>query len=298
VSPAIRARQRAGYDTVVRIGGRHVGAQSRAADLCAHEVASHITSCQLIPMPPLSDLPLIIGATALRRLAPAGLLGTISRRYGNIMLPDRVLTAATAPDDAISGIIRAWTDHARAKINVVTTIQGLGVAAYEAGTHEAPTRVALDHAKRRSQAWSIREMLEARPELDPLLVVEASRFDDLLPHSDTALTIMTTRAFAAQLTDLPADMDPVQTLIEKNDRLLGAWTLRRERTGDQPGTFDTVAPYDILQAWQQGWLSARDTMRLLDVGTYKELHEYCISSGVEIRVAPVSAGPSNREDRS
>jgi len=122
---------------------------------------------------PMIDRPLIIGATALRKLTPAGLLGTVSRRYANILLPDRVLAAATAPDDAISEIIRAWTDHARAKITIVTTIQGLGVAAYDPGVHEAPARTALDYAKRRSQTWAIREMLEARPELDPLLVVEA-----------------------------------------------------------------------------------------------------------------------------
>jgi hypothetical protein len=244
------------------------------------------------------DRPLIIDATALRRLTPAGLLGTVSRRYASIMLPDRVLAAAAAPDDAVSEIIRAWTDHARARITVVATIQGLGVSAYEAGAHEAPARAALDYAKRRSHVWAIREMLEARPDLDPLLVVEASRFDDLLPQADTALTIMTTQAFVTQLPDSPADMDPVQLLLETNERVLGAWTLRRERTGDRPGELEAAAPYDILQAWQQGWLSARDAMRLLAVESFEELHRYCVSSGVEIRIAPVRASPANPEDRS
>lgn len=244
------------------------------------------------------DRPLIIGATALRRLTPAGLLGTVSRRYGNILLPDRVLAAATAPDDAISAIIRTWTDHARAKITIVTTIQGLGASAYDPSAYETPARMALDYAKRRSQAWAIREMLEARPDLDPLLVVEASRFDDLLPQIDTALTIMTTRAFAAQLPDLPADIDPVQALLEKNENMVDAWTLRRERTGDRPGALEVAAPHDILQAWQQGWIAARDAMRLLDVESFEDLHQYCVSSGVEIRIAPVNAIRSNQEDPS
>jgi len=270
----------------------------RAPTLPESEVACRTTTWQLNPRQPMIDRPLIIGATALRRLTPAGLLGMVSRRYGNILLPDRVLAAATAPDDTIAETIRAWTDHARAEITIVTTIQGLGVSAYDPGAHDAPARTALDYAKRRSQAWSIREMLEARPEFDPLLVVEASRFDDLLPQLDTALTIMTTRAFAAQLLDLPADMDPVQSLLETNENVAGAWKLRRERTGDRLGALEVAAPHDILQAWQEGSISAREAMRLLAVENLEELHQYCLSSGVEIRIAPVNAFRSNQEDRS
>jgi hypothetical protein len=77
-----------------------------------------------------------------------------------------------------------------------------------------------------------------------------------------------------------------------------AWTLRRERTGERPGALEVAAPHDILQAWQQGWISARDAMRLLHVESFEDLHQYCVSSGVEIRVAPINAGRSNQGDRS
>lgn len=44
-----------------------------------------------------------------------------------------------------------------------------------------------------------------------------------------------------------------------------------------------ASPHDILQAWQDGEISYRDAMALLDIDTLSDLYQACVSSGVSIR---------------
>ncbi|MFN7192783.1 MAG: DUF433 domain-containing protein [Rhodospirillales bacterium] len=55
-------------------------------------------------------------------------------------------------------------------------------------------------------------------------------------------------------------------------------------------SIEKASPHDILQAWQDGSIAARDAMRLLAVETLTELHAYCVSSAVAIQVVPAVPG--------
>lgn len=46
-----------------------------------------------------------------------------------------------------------------------------------------------------------------------------------------------------------------------------------------------ASPHDILQAWQDGEISYRDAMALLDIDTLPDLYQACVSSGVSLRKA-------------
>jgi hypothetical protein len=47
--------------------------------------------------------------------------------------------------------------------------------------------------------------------------------------------------------------------------------------------------YEALQAWQDGEITYRRSLRLLGVDTIDDLYAACRSSGVEIRISPSEA---------
>lgn len=44
-----------------------------------------------------------------------------------------------------------------------------------------------------------------------------------------------------------------------------------------------ASPHNVLQAWQDGEISYRDAMTLLDIDTLPDLYQACVSSSVPLR---------------